>query len=109
MKNAQAILEKVQKGETAKAHDLPPEAVAGVISEYQQEIIDSLILNGYVQITNEIRIEIVPIRHRKYVLKGQEYRSNRIYKLKAGMGDKIYNRIAERYNQFREDLEEVDL
>lgn len=106
MKNLATLMENLKTGTTAKDNNLSPEVVEALISEFNEGIVDSMLLNGYVCVNEDLRIEIVPIQPRKYVLKGQEYKSTRVYKLKASMGDGIYNRICERYDQFRDDLED---
>ena len=77
-----------------------------MIQAYHKSLIETLIENGHVYITPELRIDIVPITPRRYVLRGQEYRSVRLYKLKSTISDdNLYEKIAQEYNLFREDLE----
>ena len=60
---------------------------------------------GHLYITPEIKLEIVPITPRRYVLRGVEYKSIRLYKIKVTIvDDNFYKRIADEYDMFREDL-----
>lgn len=108
MKNLKILLDKVAEGKTSSKYDMDPDIVRELLDEFQDEFIESLLLNGYALLTPDLRIDVVPIQHRKYVLKGKEYRSTRIYKLKASMGEPVYERICGRYDQFRDDLGEDD-
>lgn len=108
MKTMIAMHESVMNGPAAKKHNLSPEAVADVIADYQEAFIQSMIANGYSLMTEDMRIEVVPIQRRNYVLKGKTYSSTRIYKIKATIGDPIYNRICDKFDQFRDDLDFED-
>ena len=89
-----------------KFRKIPPHATERIIEEYQKSMLDTLIDNGHVYITPEIRIEVVPITPRRYVLRGAEYHSVRLYKLKATISeDSVYERISGAYDALREDLE----
>jgi hypothetical protein len=106
MKHMLELNEKIKTGKTAQEHDISPEAVQGIIDEYQEGFIQCMLLNGYALMTEHLRVEVVPIQRRNYVLKGKTYNSTRVYKLKASMGDPIYNRICARWDAFRDDLED---
>lgn len=70
--------------------------------QYSETLVEFLVQNGYVQINEDLRLEVIPIQPRHYVLKGNKYNSSRSYKLKASMGNPIYDKVVERYDQFRE-------
>lgn len=83
-----------------------PKAVDAIIKEYQKAQCKSLIDNGHIYITPEIKLEIIPITPRRYVLRGKEYKSIRLYKLKATIvDDNFYKQLSSEYDQFRDDIE----
>lgn len=108
MRTMLELEENVTKSDTAKLHNVSPEAAQAIIEEYQREFLACMLTNGYALMTENLRVEIVPIQPRKYVLKGKEYLSTRVYKLKASMGDPIYDKIRDKFDPFRDDLEGGD-
>lgn len=92
----------------AKALGVPEDVTQKIIASYQKNFIHSLVKNGYALMTEDMRVEVVPIQRRKYVLKGKHYSSTRVYKVKATIGDPIYNKIRDKFDLFRDDLEEGD-
>lgn len=96
--------ESIQKV-ISKFNKVPPNAIEKIIKEYQKAQMKTLLEYGHLMITPEIRVDIVPITPRRYVLRGQEYKSARLYKLKSSIvSDEFYDKIAKEYDRFREDL-----
>ena len=83
---------------------IPPNIIQAIITKYNEESIAFMLENGYTNYTEQIRLDIVPITKRRYVLRGIEYESQRLYKLKATLGEELYNEIAKEYEKFREVL-----
>lgn len=101
MRTLKEIKEKVYK----KFSKINPKALENVINVYQKAQMEALIENGHIYITPEIKLEIIPITPRRYVLRGKEYKSMRLYKLKATIvSDDFYKNIADEYDQFRDDI-----
>lgn len=81
-------------------------AIDAIIKEYQKSELDTLIKYGHLYITPSIKLEIVPITPRRYVLRNVEYKSVKLYKIKVTIvDDNFYKSIADEYDAFREDLE----
>lgn len=100
---------KTLKESIEKVYDKFPKvnkkAIDAIIKEYQESQLDTLVKFGHLYITPEIKLEIVPITPRRYVLRGVEYKSIRLYKIKVTIvDDNFYKRIADEYDMFREDL-----
>lgn len=94
--------DKVLEADILRSHNVPPKLINKIIDLYQDALIETLLENGHLYITQDFRVDIVATQPRRYVLRGQEYSSNRVYKLKASIGDPIYEKIREMYDQFRE-------
>lgn len=87
--------------ETYLLSDSEVARIETALSNYQDILVDTLINNGYVYIAPEFKLEVVSTKPRRYILRGQEYTSHRLYKVKATIGDVIYKKISNVYDQFR--------
>lgn len=97
-------LKKVIAATCKRYPKIPDNVVSSIINTYIEESTKYLMENGYTQFTPDIRADVVPITKRRYILRGVEYESQRMYKIKATLGEKLYNRISKEYSQFREVL-----
>lgn len=97
-------LKKVIDATCKRCPKIPDNVIASIINTYIEESTKYLMENGYTQFTSDIRIDIVPITKRRYILRGVEYESQRMYKIKATLGERLYDRIYKEYNKFREVL-----
>lgn len=93
---------EIMQGVLEKYPKTNPKVIEQLIKVYNRELMKSLLDNGYTYVSDCIRLEIVPITKRRYVLRGTEYTSQKLYKIKATMDDNFYDKLYEEYNKFRE-------
>lgn len=100
------VLDNVLEKVCSQFHKVPESIVKKIVEAYQKELLESMLENGHTYVTPEIRVDIVPITPRRYVLRGQEYTSVRMYKLKASVVDnEFYDKLASEYDKLRDDFE----
>lgn len=98
--------EAIRESVCERFQKVPTELVESVIKAYQEEVLNTLLEQGHTWVTPEIRIDVVPITPRRYVLRNQEYHSVRRYKLKASITDSdFFDKLSDEFDQLRDDLD----
>lgn len=98
MKTLNESQEKVISKLRSTGSTLSDEDIISVINTYRESLIETMVENGHTYVTNDVRLEIVKIQPRRYVLRGVEYNSMRTYKIKADMGNATYKKVEDFYN-----------
>ena len=100
MRTNKEILEKFANSPVVKSIGLTKDASDRLAKAYLQCCLDTLVENGYANISENFRIDIVKLTKRVHVLRGVTYSSARDFKLKLSIGDPIHDRIKEEYSQY---------
>lgn len=98
------VLEALMNSPRVKSMGLKQESVSDILKIYNNIVIDALLENGHIELSNGMIIEIVKLLDRVHVLRGVSYKSSRRYKLKLTMEDFLYRKIEEYYDQLGEDI-----
>lgn len=88
----------MQTSSVVAKKNLSEEECAQLLSEYQDSVKRVLIENGYVQVSEQVRIDVVKLKKRVHVLRGQSYTNHRNFKLKTRIGYAFYKDILESFN-----------
>lgn len=86
-----------------KKYNISEEDADTLISEYQQSIHKVLLEYGNAQVSDGFRLEVVKLKKRNHVLRGQSYSNWRKYKIKAKVSYSLYETIAEAFDGLLED------
>ena len=97
-------IERVVDSSFVRNSGLKREFVETILSHYNDAIVSTLLDSGKVELSNGMTISVVHLRDRVHVLRGISYKSNRRYKLKITMDERVYQKIEDHYNQLREDI-----
>lgn len=100
MRTLQESINKVH----ARFPKVNPKNIDLIIEEYQKSLLKTLLENGHVYVTPDIKLEVIFITPRRYVLRGKDYKSVRLYKIKSTVSDDLYKKISDAYDAFREDI-----
>ena len=92
----------IESSSVIKKYKISPEDVETLIHDYQESVLNTLLSYGYVQVSDNLRLEVVKLKQRKHVLRGQAYDNWRKYKLKAKMNYTLHGRVAETFNELLE-------
>lgn len=103
MRTTKEILDTMMASDIVKSKGFSEETVQSLIDSYHDSVTKVLTENGYVQLSEDLRVEVVRLQKRKHVLRGQPYYNHRKYKLKTKMSYEYYERIAESFASFLED------
>lgn len=98
MKTLKESVDKVISKLESEGISLPSETVSHIVDLYKDSLIETMIENGHTYVNDDIKLEIVSIQPRRYVLRGIEYSSTRTYKVKANIGEPVYKKISEFYD-----------
>lgn len=98
------VLETLMNSPRVKSMGLKQESVSDILKIYDNIVIDALLENGHIELSNGMIIEIVKLLDRVHVLRGVSYKSSRRYKLKLTMEDFLYRKIEEYYDRLGEDI-----
>lgn len=98
MRTTQEVLDRLCKESSViKSRRMTSKEVATLIADYHKAVLSVLLDNGYVMISENLRIAIVRLKDRQYVLRGNSYTNHRKFKLKMTPYSEIYNKIEEYY------------
>lgn len=95
MDNYERLIDSVVSDPSLQNIGLRREAVEKILSLYNKSVVDFLVGEGFVEVEDVFRLDIVKTQPRVHVLRGKEYKSTRVYKLKATMSDDVYERVVE--------------
>lgn len=97
MSNYDKVLTKVSDDPKVKNLGIRPEMIKRILDIYNKSVIGVLVTEGFVDVDEYCRIEVVKTQARVHVLRGKEYQSTRTYKLRAHMQDSMYKMVEESY------------
>lgn len=99
MRTIDETLEDFMKtSSVVKNRKLSEEECTQLLAEYQNSVKKVLIENGYVQVSEQVRIDIVKLKKRVHVLRGQPYVNHRNFKLKTRIGYIFYKEILDSFD-----------
>ena len=98
------ILSTLSSNPDIKRLGLSESSLVAILDSYNDILIDNLLENGRIEVGNGLIIEVVKLLDRVHVLRGTTYKSNRKYKLKLTMEDRVYDKIESYYNKLQEDI-----
>ena len=80
-----------------KKRSLSEEECAKLIEEYHDSLKHVMMDNGYIQVSDQVRVDIVRLKKRVHVLRGQPYENHRNFKLKMRIGYLFYKDICDSF------------
>lgn len=98
MSNYEKVLSKVLESSKVRSIGLRKEIIEELIGIYNKSVVEVMIDEGFVDIDEYCRIEIVKTQSRVHVLRGKEYSSTRTYKLRTHMHDNLYRCVKDSYS-----------
>lgn len=96
------VLNKLMKTSTVRNLGLKEERVKEILDTYHKVLLDELLDNGHVELSNGMNLEIVRLTERVHVLRGIAYSNQRKYKLKLTMMDELYEQVEKYYDDLQE-------
>lgn len=99
MRTSQEIVKDMLKNsEVVKQKRISEKELEKFIEEYHDSVFSVLLNNGYVRLSEDMRIVLVKLKDRHYVLRGNSYVNQRKYKLKLKTSREMYDKIEEAYS-----------
>lgn len=77
---------------------LTEDAASNVLAAAYEAITSTLVDYGYVEMLDELRLDITPTKPRIHVLRGNTYTSKRNFKIKATVNGVLYDKIADSFS-----------
>lgn len=102
MGNYSRVIDKVVENPKIKNSGLKREVLETILDIYNEATFDVLVNEGYVDIGDYYKAELVKIQPRIHVLRGVEYRSRRNYKLRAYLQPRTYQIVEDFYSELEE-------
>jgi len=96
-----SIIERMMNDKNVKRLGLTEFSAKGIVEAFFTSMMDVLIDKGNVEISEDIRFEIIPTKGRVHKLRGVVYNSTRSYKIKTSISNSLYERIKEEYDEYR--------
>ena len=91
------LVNKIQE----KMPECPPEVCKQLAKIFIDSVHEILLDQGQVNVTDQIKLKIVPIKARTHTLRGIKYESKRLYKLRPSLEQELYQQIEDEYLKFR--------
>lgn len=108
MRTKEYIQQKfMEKSRILQALKLRESDIQELIQDYHDAVNETLLENGYVQVSENFKIEIVRLKKRKHVLRGQSYYNHRRYKIKVKTDYDYYEKVAKSFDSLLEDTYEL--
>lgn len=104
MRNEQ-LLNRLMETPRIRNLGLKKEIVSSIIDSYDDIVLSILLENGHIELDSGMNMEVVKLTDRVHVLRGVSYKSNRKYKLKLTMENRVYDKIEEYYEKLNEEIE----
>lgn len=104
MRNEQ-LLNRLMETPRIRNLGLKKEIVSSILDSYDDIVLSILLENGHIELDSGMNMEVVKLTDRVHVLRGVSYKSNRKYKLKLTMENRVYDKIEEYYEKLNEEIE----
>lgn len=98
------VLDSLMNDPSIRRARTDKDSIIKIIDIYNEMLLESLLENGRIELGNGLIIEVVKLLDRVHVLRGTTYKSNRKYKLKLTMEDRVYEKIESYYNKLLEEI-----